>query len=230
MGQEKTLEGMMKRALRFPVIYRMYANRWGQALCLAAYYNYYGPQHYYTLISQGWAGWGDKDTFPIALRAMRENFHMVPHQLRTLFVNGTTSGIGMLQGDPTNNDVYMPMFLHSNMIKWSIRNFLCLGCSSDQDDPVPMSFLEKPDSPINPHLKQHSRIFKLDEMHYMGIDPEPLIWKAMEHTACRSVWKDDGLCLRTRAHMTQTFGHQFGPPGVMAGFLGYGDHVCIKEQ
>lgn len=200
-----------------------------QALCLAAYYNYYGPQHYYTLISQGWAGWGDKDTFPIALRAMKEDFFMVPHQLRTLFVNGTTVGIGMLQADPTNPIEYAPMFLHSNMIKWSIRNFMCIGCSFDQEDPVPMSFLEKPDSPINTHLKQHSRIFKQEEMNFMGIDPEPLIWKSMEHTACRSVWKDDGLCRRTRLHMSETFGHRFEPPGVMARLLGYGDRICIKE-
>lgn len=201
-----------------------------QALCLAAYYNYYGPQHYYTLISQGWAGWGDKDTFGIALRALREEFYMVPHQLRTLFVNGTTHGIGMLQGDPTNPIEYHPMFLHSNMIKWSIRNFMCLGCSFDKEDPVPMSFLEKPDSPINSHLKKHQRIFKLQDMQAMGIDPEPLIWKSMEHTACRSVWKEDGLCLRTRAHMTKTFGHRFESPGMVAGILGYGDRICIKEK
>ena len=201
-----------------------------QSLCLAAYYNYYGPQHYYTLISQGWAGWGDKDTFPIALRAMNEDFYMVPHQLRTLFVNGTTVGVGMLQADPTNLNTYSPMFLHSNMIKWSIRNFLCIGCALHQEDPVPMSFLEKPDSPINTHLKEHSRIFKLEEMHFMGIDPEPLIWKSMEHTACRSVWKDDGLCSRTRVHMAETFGNRFESPGMTARLLGYGDRVCVKEK
>ncbi len=197
---------------------------------MAAYYNYYGPQHYYTLISQGWAGWGDKDTFPIALRALKENYYLVPHQLRTLFVNGTTVGIGMLQADPTNPTEYKPMFLHSNMIKWSIRNFLCIGCSDDKEDPVPMSFLEKPDAPINTHLKEHSSIFNKGEMNFMGIDPEPSIWKSMEHTACRSVWKDDGLCLRTRLHMSETFGHRFEPPGLIARVLGYGDRMCIKEK
>ena len=152
---------------------------------------------------------------------------MVPHQLRTLFVNGTDQGIGMLQGDPTNLDKYSPMFLHSNMIKWSIRNFMCLGCPFDE---VPMSFLERPDAPINAHLKKHQRIFNQEAMHFMGIDPEHLIWKSMEHTACRSVWKDNGLCVRTRAHMTETFGHRFEPPGLLARLLGYGDRICIKEK
>jgi len=196
---------------------------------LAAYYNYYGPTHYYTLISQGWAGWGDKDTFPIALRSLQQDYYVVPHQLKTLFVNGTDHGIGMLQADPTNTNKYEPMFLHSNMIKWSIRDFLCLGCDQDKE-PVLKSFLEKPDSAINRHLRDHERIFKAEDMQAMGIDPEPLIWKSMEHTACRSVWKEEGLCARTRKHMAETFGHRFEPPGMMAGVLGYGDRICIMDK
>ena len=161
---------------------------------------------------------------------MKDDYHTVPHPPRTLFVNGTEVGIGMLQADPTDDKIYSPMFLHSNVIKWSIRNFLCIGCQSDPEDPVPLSFLEKPDAPINTHLKEHWRIFKQEEMNYMGIDPEPLIWKSMEHTACRSVWKDEGLCTRTRLHMTETFGYRFEPPSALASIIGYGGRVCIKEK
>ena len=200
-----------------------------QALCLTAYYNYYGPTHYYTLISQGWAGWGDKDTFPVALRSLQQDYYMVPHKLKTLFVNGTDHGIGMLQADPTNTEKFQPMFLHSNIIKWSIRDFLCIKCDKDKE-PVLKSFLEKSDSAINPHLKDHERIFNGDDMQAMGIDPEPLIWKSMEHTACRSVWKDEELCTRTRKHMAETFGHRFVPPGMMADMLGYGDNLCIMDK
>ena len=184
------------------------------------------------MISQGWAGWGDKDTFPIALRSLHEDYYMVPHPLRTLFVNGTTQGVGMLQADPINNEQYVPMFLHANIIKWSIRDFLCVGCPSDSGDPkdpVAVSFFEKPEYPINKHLKQHHRIFNLEAMQALGIDPEPLIWKSMEHAACRSVWQETELCARTRAHMTLVFGHEFRPAGTMARLLGYGDQVCIKE-
>lgn len=194
---------------------------------MATYYNYYGPQHYYTLISQGWAGWGDKDTFPMALRSLRQDYYLVPHFLKTLFVNGTSHGIGMLQADPTNQTGYEPMFLHSNVVKWGIRNFFCIGCSSDRIDPVAASAFEKDESSIHLHLKEHYRIFKVEDLKSMGIDPEPLIWRSMEHTACRSVWRDDGLCTRTREHMEKTFGNKFRI-GLIDALLGRVDQVCIE--
>ncbi|KAL8835978.1 MAG: hypothetical protein Q9170_003101 [Blastenia crenularia] len=198
-----------------------------KALCLAAYYNYYGPQHYYTMISQGWAGWGDKDTFLIALRSLRQDYYMVPHKLKTLFVNGTSDGIGMLQADPTIPDTYQPMFLHSNIIKWSIRGFLCLGCADEAIDPVAVSALENPKSPINPHLREHRRIFPLKDMTDMNIDPEPLIWRSFEHVACRSSWQSESLCNRTREHMEQTFGFQFKKSWVSP-LVGNGEQICLR--
>ncbi|KAL8786361.1 MAG: hypothetical protein Q9213_002858 [Squamulea squamosa] len=201
-----------------------------KSLCLAAYYNYFGPQHYYTLISQGWAGWGDKDTFTIALQSLREDFHMVPHPLVTLFVNGSSSGIGMLQADPTKQAAYEPMFLHSNIIKWSIRGFFCSGCHNDEKDPVALGAWEDGESPINSHLKEHRRIFSMEHMESMNIDPEPLIWKSFEHVACRSVWQQPDLCKRTREHMEQTFGYEFRQAKASPIFGGGGDLICRKTR
>lgn len=196
-----------------------------KALCLAAYYNYYGPQHYYTMISQGWAGWGDKDTFLIALRSLRQDYYMVPHKLKTLFINGTNDGVGMLQADPTNPTAYEPMFLHSNIIKWSVRGFLCVDCAHDPVDPVLVSALENPKSPIHPHLKDHRRIFSLDDMRAMNIDPEPSIWRSFEHVACRSFWQNESLCNRTREHMEETFGFQFRRDGFSPGDE---EQICLQ--
>ncbi len=165
----------------------------------------------------------------MALRALRQEFYTVPHSLKTLFVSGTSHGIGMLQADPTNQMDYEPMFLHSNVIKWGIRSFMCLGCTSGTDDSASLSVLEYPESSIHKHLKEHSRIFKLEDLEPMGIDPEPLIWRSMEHTACRSVWKEAGLCDRTRVHMEKTFGHQFRVRRI-AGLLGHQDRICIINQ
>ena len=165
----------------------------------------------------------------MALRSLHQEYYTVPHDLKTLFVNGTTHGIGMLQADPNNQTGYEPMFLHSNVVKWGVRAFMCIGCASDPIDAISLSALENPESSIYRHLKEHYRIFKVEDMEPMGIDPEPLIWKSMEHTACRSVWKDNGLCTRTREHMEKTFGHQFRI-GRIAGLLGYGDRVCIFNQ
>ena len=162
----------------------------------------------------------------MALRSLRQKYYQVPHDLKTLFVNGTSHGIGMLQADPTNQTGYEPMFLHSNIVKWGVRSFMCAGCGSDLTDAVSLSALEDPESSIHIHLKEHSRIFKVEDMEVLGIDPEPLIWKSMEHTACRSVWKNQQICARTREHMEKTFGYQFRV-GRFAGILGYEDQVCL---
>lgn len=153
---------------------------------------------------------------------------MIPHELKTLFVNGTSHGIGMLQADPSNQKDYEPMFLHSNIIKWSPREFLCTNCASDKEDPVASSLLENKDSSINRHLKEHRRIFKMEDMRKLNIDPEPLIWKSMEHNACKGVWRDGKLCARVREHMSGAFGYEFRS-GRFFSLFGYGDQVCISK-
>lgn len=165
----------------------------------------------------------------MALRSLRQEYYLVPHELKTLFVNGTSHGIGMLQADPTNQTTYEPMFLHSNVVKWGIRAFFCVGCSSDPVDAIDASAFEKSDSSIHLHLTEHYRIFKIEDMIALGIDPEPLIWKSMEHTACRSVWKDAGLCARTREHMEKTFGYKFRA-GLIARLLHHKDRICIVDN
>ena len=179
------------------------------SLLLASYYNYYGPKVYYNLITQGWQGWGDKDTFPMALKSFHQDYQMMKNELKTLFVEGTVQGIGMLQADPSNLTDYHPMFLHCNVVKWSVRHFFCIGCAADSEMAVSKSFLENPDSEIHSHLTEHRRIFKVEDLAQWGIDPEPTIWKALEHTACRSVWRKRSLCHRVKDHMTKTFGFSF---------------------
>ena len=145
-----------------------------------------------------------------------------------MFVEGTAHGIGMLQADPTNQTGYEPMFLHSNVIKWGIRDFLCVKCSPGPGDKPTVIALENKDSSINLHLKDHRRIFKTEDTKGLGIDPEPLMWKSMEHTACRSVWREADLCARTRQHMNKTFGYKFHT-GWFASILGLRESVCIMD-
>ncbi|MCJ1313714.1 hypothetical protein MMC25_007394 [Agyrium rufum] len=196
-------------------------------LCLAAYYNYHGPKYYYTLINQGWAGWGDKDTFPIALKAFREPYYQVPHDIITMFVDGTLLGIGMVQGDPTNTTANYPLFMHSNIVKWSVREFFCKTCPPRQKGGNTYNSLaENPDSYIYRHLREGKRIFNTNQIKDTGLDPEPVMWKSMEHTACRSVWGTKEICRKTREHMRRTFGTRF-QSSWLATFFGYGDRVCI---
>lgn len=70
-----------------------------KALLLATYYNWHGPDLYYTLLNSGFAGWGDKDTFPLALRALEEPYYTVPHAPESVWVSGRVDArrVGMLQ-------------------------------------------------------------------------------------------------------------------------------------
>lgn len=76
-----------------------------RTLLLCAYYNYWGPSHYYPLLTQGAAGEGDKETFLAAAIAMNEPFYQVSEPIVAL---GHRSGDGMAgsamaQFDPTQD-------------------------------------------------------------------------------------------------------------------------------
>ncbi|KAL4895186.1 mannosyltransferase putative-domain-containing protein [Aspergillus ambiguus] len=72
-------------------------------LLLAAYYNYYGPSHYFRLLSQGGPGEGDKETFLQAARAVGEPFYAVSERVQAVGHrkdDGGISGSAMVQSDP----------------------------------------------------------------------------------------------------------------------------------
>ena len=53
-------------------------------LLLLLYYNYYGPTHYYTLLSQGAMGQGDKETYLAAAMALNSSYYTVAMNVATL--------------------------------------------------------------------------------------------------------------------------------------------------
>ena len=162
----------------------------------------------------------------MALKAYREPYYQVPHEIITAFINGTVHGIGMVQSNPANEISAEPLFLHSNIVKWSVEEFLCVGCPPSANK---ASALEDTGSPIHSHLKEGKRIFATQSFEKAGMDPEPLLWKCMEHSACRSVWGSSQLCGQTRDYMTRTFGYQFKPSRI-ASMIGYGDRVCVVDS
>ena len=164
----------------------------------------------------------------MALKAYREPYHQVAHEIMTVFVSETLLGIGMIQSNPANLTHAEPLFLHSNIVKWSVGEFLCVGCPSSGTTIGSISALENPNSPINSHLREGKRIFSTTQLSEVGIDPEPLLWKCMEHTACRSVWGNAQLCTQTRNHMKKAFGFQFKSSQLMS-LIGYGDRVCVVD-
>lgn len=74
-----------------------------RSLLLAAYYNYYGPTHYYPLLSQGSAGEGDKETFLSAASVLSESFYATSEPVKPIgHVNkdGGIAASAMVQYDP----------------------------------------------------------------------------------------------------------------------------------
>ncbi|KAJ5554633.1 hypothetical protein N7513_004592 [Penicillium frequentans] len=71
-------------------------------LLLCTYYNYWGPSHYYPLLSQGAAGEGDKETFVAAANAMNEQFYQVSESICALGhrKEGGMAGSAMAQFNP----------------------------------------------------------------------------------------------------------------------------------
>lgn len=202
------------------------ATHW-KSLLLSAYYNYWGPDFYYTVFNNGYAGWGDKDTFPFALRALGQAYHMVALDLGTLFVTGTVHGIGMLQADPTQTS-YAPLFLHGNMVKWSARKFFCDDhCPALGTYTVLPSHMQNAQSAIYSNLRDGVRVYNMKNMLDLHIDPEPTVWRAMEHAACRSrAWSQRAVCDRVRDYMRKALGAHFSPVGP-SDELGPHNQMCL---
>ncbi|EXJ78594.1 hypothetical protein A1O1_08995 [Capronia coronata CBS 617.96] len=79
------------------------------SLMLAAYYNYYGPEYYYPLLSQGAPGQGDKETFAWAATALNEPFYAVNKRVMALGrvdSSGHYLGSAMAQHDPVADLVF----------------------------------------------------------------------------------------------------------------------------
>lgn len=76
-------------------------------LLLAAYYNFYGPSHYFRLLSQGGPGEGDKETFLQAATALGEPFYTVSERVAAIGheTPDGLSGSAMAQADPIQDHI-----------------------------------------------------------------------------------------------------------------------------
>jgi alpha 1,2-mannosyltransferase len=85
------------------------------SLLMMVYYNYYGPDYYYILLSQGSPGAGDKETFVQAALAVGLPYYQVrtPPGVLGNHMNGTFRGVAITQADPILDYEYLiPMRSH----------------------------------------------------------------------------------------------------------------------
>ena len=86
-------------------------------LLLSLYYNYYGPSHYYSLLSQGGPGQGDKETYLAAATSLNSTFYTVQNpveELGYIHDDNLFKGCGASQSNP--EDDYDRHVLHDATI------------------------------------------------------------------------------------------------------------------
>jgi alpha 1,2-mannosyltransferase len=201
------------------------------ALLLAVYYNYYGPDLYYTLLNYNFAGWGDKDTFPLAFRTLKKPFHTVAAPPADAWERGKIGErrVGMLQMMPDSPTEAQPdgaaAFLHATTVKWSYRDFVCDRClpiwHTDSATDKFVSSWEDDKSDLYPFLHGNLSIIEPEVIEYMPtvaqahndddrLGLEIRLWRAMEYAACRSpAWRHERSCTVARRYMIGTFGFRF---------------------
>ena len=184
------------------------------SLLLATYYNIFGPDFYYPIMSQGAAGMGDKETFLASVVVLRKPFYRTQEHVGTIgYVdpNGDFHGGAMVQYHPGDEWILLhgnssdkerlsfekprPFFLHANLPKMNVGHLL------DDND----IFLEGTEQRIRLWGEKSSTI------PMFGYDIEKTVWDEMRHMACRmhtvledfkGRWK---ICERANKHYRELF-------------------------
>jgi alpha 1,2-mannosyltransferase len=181
------------------------------ALLMSVYYNYYGPDHYYKLLSQGSYGAGDKETFLPAAMVMDAPFYQVKTPLTILGRprNGKLAIIAMAQYHPTEDWINPPshpshqrvepfhklsekekpkiLFIHHNVMKLDPGQIL--------------------KSKLRGRLKDKNgnfqRMWVRNHEDALGRDVEKEIWEVVREEACRT---DGGTCADIEEYYNAVFG------------------------
>ncbi|KAH6876598.1 mannosyltransferase putative-domain-containing protein [Thelonectria olida] len=173
------------------------------ALLLATYYNLFGPDHYYPLLSQGALGQGDKETFMAAAVALNASHYRVKTPALGLgrYDGKTQKGTALLQYLPfddanrSQGSAIRPAFLHSNTPKMNAGHLV------DEGDLVAVDG------------KSRLRLLgpKSDLVHLFGFDVEDTLWDLLVQTGCELAdsvreWKGrENLCERLTEHHQLVF-------------------------
>lgn len=188
-----------------------------KSLLLALYYNLYGPDYYYPLLSQGGSGEGDKETFLAAAVVTHKPFYQIMKFLGALgnIRDGNFNGNGMGQHDPVQD------------YKWSVERHKLRKSLKGADFEAAVSQLKEPGllfihanhPKLDPWglVKEHQiiqdngerlRLYGWDLKDRVGSDVELDLWNYMDQLLCD--WKINidhysevdrsELCKEVRAH------------------------------
>lgn len=194
-------------------------------LLLATYYNYYGPSHYFSLLSQGAPGEGDKETFVQAASAADEPFYTVSEPVQPVGhrkENGEIAGSAMIQFDPHEEYKALKQLKnpHSNPSKSDEKtrarpraffvhaHFPKFNPATVFDNTTETKPTYKPDG-------SYGRAWVVDEdtVKRFGYDAERAYWEEIQWVACNLEdkfvsWKGEtGICERVKQYWFEVFSH-----------------------
>ncbi|KAI9838253.1 MAG: hypothetical protein M1819_005520 [Sarea resinae] len=194
-------------------------NKHHDTLLLATYYNYYGPTHYYPLLSQGAPGEGDKETFLAAAAALGEPFYATSESVRSIGhpnKEGRLAGSAMVQYDPvedyrlTSKGLWRaknpkiakqprPFFIHANYPKFNPATVF-----DNEHDVKPTIGANGEDTRAWTDGK--------DTMEAIGPEVEKHFWEEIKWTGCEledkfESWKGKkGICARVEKYYHNVYG------------------------
>ncbi|KAI4747823.1 nucleotide-diphospho-sugar transferase [Aureobasidium sp. EXF-12298] len=177
-----------------------------KTLLLAVYYNIYGPDFYYPLLSQGALGQGDKETFMAAAMVLDLPYYRIKTGVKAV---GREDGIerkgsGMIQVDPMadfqkqdgdESQQLRAAFLHANTPKMNAGHLVDEGDLLTVTDQKPLRLW----GPRDEQIKE------------FGLDLEKTVWELVVQTGCELAdvireWSDrKDLCLRLNEHWDAMF-------------------------
>ncbi|KAB5526487.1 alpha-mannosyltransferase [Coniochaeta sp. 2T2.1] len=188
-------------------------------LILSAYYNFHGPEVYYSLFSQSAPGQGDKETFLHAALALQNPFYDVGTHVGTLgrWLNGSFESAAMIQADPTADyelrrgrkklkgpvgntgkgdqhadEIHAkPLFIHHNTIKINIYKLAeCLEHLCRKDE-----------------RGEYKRLWNNGDalVQSFGYDAERCLWDLIIKTRCRGSTSQALECHRFRDYYKAVF-------------------------
>ena len=180
-----------------------------RSLLLALYYNFYGPDFYYPLQSQGAPGEGDKETFLWSAVVFNEPFYTVKRGVQAVGYNtkdGVWRGSAMVQFDPLEDSKLhsgkaltpaelrqtpvRPLFLHANFPKFNpatifeTMSFGAAGPTQDSDGTLRQVWFDDRET----------------SLAFFGFDLERRLWSVIREIACQyegkfSAWDfESGVC------------------------------------
>ena len=189
-----------------------------RTLLLCVYYNYWGPSHYYPLLSQGAAGEGDKETFLAAAMAVGQPFYQVSEGICALGhrKEGGMAGSAMAQFNPTQDyiltskgrsrfrDENAPapdvFFIHANFPKFNPATVF------DKSHEVKPTFLDD-----GSYTRAWTIPEAVVEKFSAKVDIEKTLWREILWTACEletrfASWKNHhGICARVQDYWRHVF-------------------------